>query len=111
MKRVITYCSECEYWIKHTLPEWGQCRRHAPSPQRGASDASIGPYNQRSIWTFTRNTDFCGEGEKGEAAVIPEVSGNQEVKLETLPKINSFNGSVVEAREKVETNLLFGVRK
>lgn len=50
-------------------------------------------------------------GRKGEAAVIPEVSENQEVKLETLPKINSFNDSVVEAREKVETNLLFGVRK
>jgi hypothetical protein len=72
----------------------------------------IGPYNQRSIWTFTRNTDFCGEGEKGEIITVPEVSENQEIKLDTLPKINSFDDKIQEAREGLkETNLLFQVGK
>lgn len=109
---LITYCTECVYWVEHTLPEFGQCRRHAPSPQRSGAEHFIGPYNQRSIWTFTRNTDFCGEGEKGEIVTVQEVSENQEIKLDTLPKINSFNESVVEARDKIkEVNLLFQVGK
>ena len=109
---MIVYCSECQYWVRHNLPEWGQCRRNAPSPQRSIAEHFIGPYNQRAIWPFTRNTDFCGQGETGEQIEVPEVSENQEAKLDTLPKINSFDSSVQEAREKVkESSLLFQVGK
>lgn len=109
---LIVYCSECEYWVKHNLPEWGQCRRNAPSPVRSVSENFIGPYNQRAIWPFVRNTDFCGQGVRGEIVKVPEVSEDQTEQLDTLPKINSFNDLVRESREQVkESNLLFRVGK
>ena len=99
---LIVYCSECEFWVRHKIPEWGQCRRNAPSPIKSISDNFIGPYNHRVVWLYTRNTDFCGQGIKGKIVVIPEVSKDQEVKLDTLPKIKSFDTQVREAMNTSE---------
>jgi len=97
---MIVYCSECEYFVRHNLPEWGQCRRKAPSPERlTVGSGFVGPYNHRALWPYVRVNDFCGEGVVGKNEIkIPEISENQEIKLDTLPDIGKFEMSIQKAR-------------
>jgi len=74
---------------------------------KSISEHFIGPYNHRAIWLYTRNLDFCAEGETGKNEIeIPEPVEKQEITIDTLPKINAFDDAVRKANENVKSNQL-----
>jgi len=99
------YCSECEYWFQEDrMTGFGECRRKAPIPVKGSPDGSIGPYNNRAIWMYTRINDGCGEGEiRRKARIeIPAIVKDQTIKLETKPQVNAFEKAIQKARKGLE---------
>ncbi len=100
---MFVYCSKCEYWLQNEmLLEFGQCRRHAPSPQKLISDAFVGAYNNRAIWMYTRINDGCGEGKEGETLNIPGEIQDQTVKFKTRSEVNAFDDAVRKAKKNIK---------
>jgi|SRR3972149_5585290 len=100
---MFTFCGECEYWLQNDFtPEFGQCRRKAPTPQRVYSDAFIGAYNNRAVWTYTRVNDGCGEGEKGSGLKVSETTKDQTMKFNTKGQVSAFEAAIEKARKGIK---------
>jgi len=99
---MLVYCTECRFWAPNEFtPEFGQCRRYAPSPLRSVGDTFIGAYNNRAIWMYTRINDWCGDGENGKRQLVPETSRDQTQRFETKGEISAFEAAVEKARKKI----------
>ena len=95
-------CSECIYWFQEENSNLGQCRKHAPQPKvmTKGTGPFVGPYNYRSIWPYTRDTDACGEGTAGARPKFKPETRDQTLIKEELKTPNSFDEMVKRARVK-----------
>jgi hypothetical protein len=95
----LVFCSECEYWLQNDdIPEYGQCRRNAPSP---VQSAPITQWHQRAVWLLVRVQDCCGQGVKGTPRKTSEITLKQETILDTRPKISAFDDAVNKAKAEI----------
>lgn len=79
-------CGGCMAWYRmENQPEWGECRRNAPSPRTGPDSSAVyGPFNFRGIWPYTRAVDFCHE--YLEPMPMPEMDGTMEEPSFPVPQ-------------------------
>lgn len=80
-------CDTCMAWSRlENQPEWGECRRHAPSPRTGPdSSANYGPFNLRGFWPYTRRVDYCFEYLAPETLEMPDGDGEEGYEEMPLP--------------------------
>lgn len=102
---MIVPCAQCAVWEPEpNMPEWGLCKRHAPSP-RVSPDATafVGPANNRAFFAYTRGVDGCYEGicTPRMMPAIPKPVPQAMTPDKTDPE-NPFNAMVKKAMEKVK---------
>ena len=55
-------CERCRFWEPDsltTLPDFGDCRRHAPFVKKPTREGCV--ISTRGEWPYTAADDFCGE--------------------------------------------------
>jgi hypothetical protein len=107
-------CEQCTFWeIEENNPEWGVCKRNAPSPSvRPDGGGNIGAFSDRSIWPYVRNQDGCGQGvyriqkvPKSEDQTIPpspqDLFQTKVADAQKITQDDKFNNLVEMARNRI----------
>lgn len=100
-------CEQCQFWVaQKDNPDYGECRRNAPSPKIKSTDGRIYPETNAAFWPYTRSVDGCSQGKPAgsvptESKIITIDPNDTPSKAMSGPN-SAFNKAVQKAKKEKE---------